>query len=245
MTDIIEGKNPVIELLKAGQPINKILLASNIREREAVTEILRLSRDRGIPVERVDRHVIDKQSATGAHQGVIAYTAVKEYASLDDLLALSAARNEPPLYVILDGIEDPQNLGSILRTAHASGIHGVVIRSRRAAGLTAAVARASAGAVWHLPVARVAGIPQSLETLKSNGLWAIGIDPAGTIDYTRADFRPPTAIVIGAEGKGLSELVLKRCDFIARIPMRGEITSLNASVAAALVMYEAFRQRSR
>ena len=245
MADIIEGKNPVIELLKAGHPINKILLASNIKQGDAVTEILRLARAKGIPVEHVARHIIDKQSTTGANQGVIAYAAVKEYVSLEDLLTLSTEKNEPPLYMILDGIEDPQNLGSILRTAYASGIHGVIIRERRAAGLTATVAKASAGAVWYMPVASVSSIAQAIETFKKNNLWVIGIDRSGKVDYSQMDFKSPTAIVIGSEGKGLSELVRKRCDFMARIPMRGEITSLNASVAAALVMYEAFKQRSR
>ena len=148
MADIIEGKNPVIESLKSGHPISKILLASNIKPGDAVTEILHLASAKSIPVERVARHIIDKQSLTGANQGVIAYAAAKEYVSLKDLLAISAEKNEPPLYVILDGIEDPRNLGSILRTAYASGIHGVIIRERRAAGLTAVVAKASAGAVW-------------------------------------------------------------------------------------------------
>ena len=245
MTDIIEGKNPVIELLKVSHPIDKILLADNIKSGDAVTEILRLARAKGIPVEHVPRHIIDKQSVTSANQGVIAYAAVKEYVGLEDLLALSAEKNEPPLYVILDGIEDPRNLGSILRTAYASGIHGVIIRERRAAGLTAVVAKASAGAVWHMPVARVSSIPQTIETLKRNNLWVIGIDRSGKAEYSQMDFKSPVAIVIGSEGKGLSELVRKRCDFMAHIPMRGEITSLNASVAAALVMYEAFKQRSR
>jgi 23S rRNA (guanosine2251-2'-O)-methyltransferase len=244
MASIIEGKNPVIELLKAGHPIDKILLADNIKPGDAVTEILRLAKVKGIPVERVARHIIDKQSVTGANQGVIAYAAVKEYVSLNDLLAISAEKNEPPLYAILDGIEDPQNLGSILRTAYASGIHGVVIRERRAAGLTATVAKASAGAVWYMPVASVSSIAGAIETLKKNNLWVIGIDRSGEVEYSRMDFKSPTAIVIGSEGKGLSELVRKRCDFMAHIPMRGEITSLNASVAAALVMYEAFRQRN-
>jgi 23S rRNA (guanosine2251-2'-O)-methyltransferase len=245
MASIIEGKNPVIELLKSGHPIDKILLADSIKPGDAVAEILRLARAKGIPVERVPRHIIDKQSITGANQGVIAYAAVKEYVSLNDLLAVSAEKNEPPLYVILDGIEDPQNLGSILRTAYASGIHGVIIRERRAAGLTATVAKASAGAVWYMPVASVSSIAQTVETLKKNNIWVIGIDRSGEVEYSQMDFKSPTAIVIGSEGKGLSELVRKRCDFMAHIPMRGEITSLNASVAAALVMYEAFKQRSR
>jgi len=245
MASIVEGKNPVIELLKSGHPINKILLADSTKPGGAVAEILRLAQVKGIPVERVPRHIIDKQSTTGANQGVIAYTAAKEYASLDDLLAISAEKNEPPLYAILDGIEDPQNLGSILRTAYASGIHGVIIRERGAAGLTATVAKASAGAMWYIPVVSASSIAGAIETLKKNNLWVIGIDRSGEVEYTKMDFKSPVAIVIGSEGRGLSELVRKRCDFLANIPMQGEINSLNASVAAALVMYEAFKQRSR
>jgi 23S rRNA (guanosine2251-2'-O)-methyltransferase len=240
---IIEGKNPVIELLKSGHPLTKILLADGLKLDEAVTEILRLARTKNIPVERVPRHVIDQQSTTAVNQGVIAHTAPKAYASLDDLLSLSVEKNEPPLYVILDGIEDPQNLGSILRTAYATGIHGVVIKERRAAGPTATVARASAGAMWYIPVASVSSIAAAIETLKVNNVWITGIDRSGKEEYTRIDFKSPSAIVIGSEGKGLSKLVRKRCDFLAHIPMRGEINSLNASVAAALVMYEACRQR--
>jgi len=245
MADTIEGRNPVIEALKSGRPINKILLAGDIGRHTAVAQILNLSQARGIPVEYVTRRVIDESSTTSAHQGVIAYAAAKEYISLEDLLTISRERNEPPLYCILDGIEDPQNLGAILRTAEASSIHGVIIRSRRAVGLTAAVAKASAGAIEYVPVARVSNISQTMVTLKRNGVWVVGIDPAGKIDYSQVDFTLPTAIVIGSEGKGLSDLVKKTCDFLASIPMLGKITSLNASIAAALVMYEALKQRSR
>ena len=245
MADTIEGRNPVIEALKSGRPINKILLAGDIGRHTAVAQILNLSQARGIPVEYVTRRVIDESSTTSAHQGVIAYAAAKEYISLEDLLTISRERNEPPLYCILDGIEDPQNLGAILRTAEASSIHGVIIRSRRAVGLTAAVAKASAGAIEYVPVARVSNISQTMVTLKRNGVWVVGIDPAGKIDYSQVDFTLPTAIVIGSEGKGLSDLVKKTCDFLAAIPMLGKITSLNASIAAALVMYEALKQRSR
>ena len=244
MSDIIEGRNPVIEALKSGRPINKILLAGNIGRHAAVAEILHLSQAKGIPVEYVTRRVIDKSSATSAHQGVIAYTAAKEYIALEDLSIISRERNEQPLYCILDGIEDPQNLGAILRTAEASSIHGVVIRSRRAVGLTAAVAKASAGAVEYMPVARVSSISQAIMALKRNSVWIVGIDPIGETDYSQVDFRLPTAIVIGSESNGLSDLVKKRCDSLASIPMRGKMTSLNASVAAALVMYEALKQRS-
>ena len=244
MADIIEGRNPVIEALKSGRPINRILLARDIGRHSAIAEVLHLSQARGIPVEYVTRRVIDESSTTSAHQGVIAYAAVKEYVALENLLITSKERNEPPLYCILDGIEDPQNLGAILRTAEASGIHGVIIRSRRAVGLTAAVAKASSGAVEYVPVARVSNISQAVVTLKRSDVWVVGIDPTGKIDYSQVDFRLATAIVIGGEGKGLSDLVKKRCDSVASIPMRGKITSLNASIAAALVMYEAFKQRS-
>ena len=245
MADIIEGRNPVIEALKSGRPLNKILLARDSGKHSTVAEILYLSRSRGIPIEYVTKSIIDRLSITRAHQGVIAYVAAREYIALEDLITISKERNELPLYCILDGIEDPHNLGAIIRTAEASGVHGVVIRSRRAVGLTAAVAKASAGAVEYLPVAKVSNISQAIETLKKSNIWVIGIDPAGEIDYSKVDFHLPTAIVIGSEGKGLADLVKKRCDYLVSIPMRGRITSLNASIAAALVMYEAFRQRCR
>ncbi len=244
MADIIEGRNPVIEALRSGRPLNKVLLARNIGKHSAIAEILHLSREKGITVEFVGREVLDRLSTTSAHQGVIACVSVKEYVSLEDLFEISRERNEPPLYCVLDGIEDPHNLGAIIRTAEASGFHGIVIRSRRAAGLTAAVARASAGAVEYVPVAAVPNISQAIATLKDSNIWVTGIDRDGDITYNKVDFKPPTAIVIGSEGAGLSDLVKKRCDTLARIPMRGKITSLNASIAAALVMYEAYRQRS-
>ncbi len=243
MADIIEGRNPVIEALRTGRPINKVLLARNVKAQSAVAEILDLSKFRKVPVEYVERRFIDRLTATSSHQGVIAYASVKEYVDLEDLLTISREKNESPLYCILDGIEDPQNLGAIIRTAAASGTHGVIIRSRRAVGLTAAVAKASAGAVEYVPVARVSNISQAMVALKRSGVWVIGIDQTGEIPYSQVDFKLPTAVVIGSEGKGLSDLVKKRCDSLASIPMTEIITSLNASIAAALVMYEAFRQR--
>jgi 23S rRNA (guanosine2251-2'-O)-methyltransferase len=243
MADIIEGRNPVIEALKAGRPVNKILLARNIGLHSAVAEILTLAKSRGIPVEYMERSFIDRLTGTSSHQGVIAYASIKEYVALEDLLTISRERNEPPLYCILDGIEDPRNLGAIIRTAEASGVHGVIIRSRRAVGLTATVAKASAGAVEYVPIARVSNISQAMLALERSGVWVVGIDQTGEILYTQVDFKLSTAIVIGSEGKGLSDLVKKRCDSLASIPMTGIITSLNASIAAALVMYEAFRQR--
>jgi 23S rRNA (guanosine2251-2'-O)-methyltransferase len=241
--EIICGRNPVIEALKSGRPVIKILLADSIRQQAAVSELLHLSQTRKITADFVARDVIERLSKGSNHQGVVAYVAAREYVTLADLLAISRERNEPPLYCLLDGIEDPHNLGAIIRTADASGVHGVVIPAKRAVGITAAVAKASAGAVEYVPVARVPNLSQAIETLKKNNVWVVGIDPSGKIDYTKIDFTLPTAITIGGEGKGLSHLVRQRCDYLASIPMRGKITSLNASVAAALVMYQAFRQR--
>lgn len=244
MSDIIEGRNTVVESLRAGRPINRVLLSRNIQRHSVIAEILRLSREQGIPVEYVDEKVIEKYSVTSASQGVVALAAEKEYLSLDDLLKMTKAKNEPALYCVLDGIEDPQNLGAIIRTADAAGVHGIIVRTRRAAGLTAVVAKVSAGAIEYVPVARVSNISQSLEILKIAGVWIIGVDAHGSQDYTKVDYKVPVAMVIGGEGKGVSELVRKRCDILAQIPMKGHLNSLNASVAAALVMYEAYRQRA-
>lgn len=243
MTDTIEGKNPVLEALKSGRPVNKILLAKGLRNDATVTEIIQLARNGNIPVEYTERHVIARQSVTGSSQGIIAVAAARDYVSLDELLELPAKTGEPALFCILDGIEDPANLGAILRTADATGIQGIIIRSRRAVGLTSTVAKTSAGAIEYIPVARVTNISQAIETLKKHGLWITGIDMDGKTDYVKVDFSLPSAIVIGAEGKGLSPLVKKHCDTIAFIPMKGQISSLNASVAAAIVMHGAFRQR--
>jgi 23S rRNA (guanosine2251-2'-O)-methyltransferase len=208
-----------------------------------IAEILNLAKTKGTPVEYVDETVIRRLSFTAASQGIIAYVAPKDYVSLDDLLAISKSKNEAPLYCILDGIEDPGNLGAILRTADAAGFHGIIVREKRAVGLTPIVAKTSAGAIEYVPVCRVVNISQTIEFLKKENIWVIGIDMAGSVEYTKIDYKIPTAIVIGGEGAGLSDLVRKRCDTIASIPSRGKIASLNASVATAIVMYEAFRQR--
>ncbi|MFA5400985.1 MAG: 23S rRNA (guanosine(2251)-2'-O)-methyltransferase RlmB [Dehalococcoidia bacterium] len=241
--EIIEGRNPLIEALKAGRPVSKIMLDSNIRRHGAVELILNLSRARGVPVEFVDRRILEKQSSTGSSQGVIAFAEVKELIDLGELIDISLVKPDKPLYLLLDGIEDPHNLGAILRTAEATGVHGVIVRERRAAGITPAVVKASAGAVEYVNIARVANIAQAVVTLKKNGIWVTGIDMDGQTDYRAMDFTLPTAIVIGGEGRGLSDLVRRRCDWVVSIPMKGKIMSLNASVAAAVVMYEALRQR--
>jgi len=243
VAEVITGRNPVLEALRAGRPIQKIMLAQNISRHSFTAEIVGLAHSKRIPVEYVPAETIREHSDMVRNQGIIAYTAVKEYYSLEDLFRISREKDEPPLYCILDGMEDPQNLGAIIRSAEASGTHGVIIRTRRAVGLTAAVARASAGAIEYLPVARVVNIAQTIVKLKENGIWVIGVDSAGKEDYRQADFTMPVTIVIGGEGKGISELVRKRCDYLISIPMCGKISSLNASVSAALVMYEALRQR--
>ncbi len=245
MADIIEGRNPVLEALKSGRVLNKILFTEVIGHQLPITEIMSRARARGIPVECVSREALTRMSLTGNHQGVIALAAPQKYFDIEDLFSISAKKEELPIYCVLDGIEDPQNFGSVIRTADAAGIHGIVIRSRRAVGLTPAVARASAGAVEYVPIAMVPNIAQAIEKLKKNNIWCVGVEASGKVDYREIDFKLPVAIVIGGEGKGISDLVKKRCDFLARIPMCGNISSLNASVAAALMMYEAFRQRCK
>ncbi len=243
--DIIEGRNPVIEALRSGRPLTRLLLARTTTGRGAITEVIQLAREHGVPVEYVERQTIERMSATGASQGIIACAAAKEYAGLDDLLAIPQEKGESALFVVLDGVEDPRNLGAVLRTADATGVHGVIIRSRRAVGLTSTVGKTSAGAIEYVPVARVANIYQAIEKLKKNNVWVTGIDMSGKVDYTGVDFKPPTAIVLGGEGAGLSALVRKSCDSLASIPMKGKVTSLNISIAAAVVLYEVLRQRSK
>jgi 23S rRNA (guanosine2251-2'-O)-methyltransferase len=243
MNEAIVGRNPVLEALKAGRSVIRILIDERVRSDARVDEITRRATAAGIPVERVPAGEIDAAASGEVHQGVIAQAPPRPRLDLDGLVALSGEKREPPLYVILDGIEDPQNLGAILRTGEATAVHGVVTRSRRAVGLTPAAVKASAGAAEYLPVVEVPNIAQAIEALRRKGVWTVGIDMSGDRDYVHVDYRPPTAIVIGAEGKGISDLVRKRCDFLARIPMRGRISSLNASVAAGVVLYEVVRQR--
>ncbi len=241
--DVVEGRNPVIEALRSDRTIKRILLASGVGQSPAVEKIFRLARERGMTVERVERREVERLSVTGKSQGVVALAGPKGYVGLKRLLEIGAQRGEATLLVILDGIQDPHNLGAIIRTAEASGVHGVVIPEHRSAGLSAGVARASAGAMEHMAVARVPNLVNVLERLKKQGVWTVGVDPKGTSDFTEVNYQQATALVVGAEGKGLSRLVKERCDALARIPMRGRMASLNASVSAALVMYEAMRQR--
>ncbi len=243
MENTIEGRNPVLEALRSGRTIGKIILLKNIDRHGVIAEILHLAESRGIQVEYLDRAGIDRLAETAANQGVIALAAPKGYVELEELLRIPAARSENAIFVILDGLEDPHNLGAILRTADASGVHGVIIREKREVGLTAAVEKAAAGALEYIPVAKVTNLSRTIEFLKRNNIWIIGIDQGGDTNYTRIDYKPATAIVIGGEGKGLSDLVKKSCDFLGFIPMRGKISSLNASVAAGVVLFEVLRQR--
>lgn len=241
MEETIEGRRAVFEALRAGRPIRRLLV---IRGARGVDDLVGSARRSGVPVQVVERAALDRASATGHHQGVIAVAAVRAYAPLEALFDLAASRGEPPFVVVLDGIEDPQNLGSIVRATDAVGAHGVVVPARRAAGLTAAVARASAGALEHVLVARVSNVVRALEEMKARGLWVVGADRDGSSVYEAPPIAPPVALVIGGEGKGLSRLVRERCDRLVALPMRGAVASLNAAAAAAVLLYEILRHAS-
>lgn len=240
---LIEGRNAVIEALRTEASIDKIFIQKGEVDK-TLGHIASKARAAGIVVVEADRRKLDGMSRTHAHQGVIALAAVREYVSVDDILADAAAKNESPLIVVCDEISDPHNLGAILRTAECAGAHGVIIPKRRSAGLTAVVAKTSAGAVSYIPVARVANIPSLLKDLKKQGVWVFGTAADGTADLYSADLKGPAAIVIGSEGSGMTRLVSENCDFLVSIPMKGRISSLNASAAAAILLYEAVRQRS-
>lgn len=239
---VIEGRNAVIEALRAGTPIDKIYLAKGDTDK-TLGHIASRARSAGVVVVEADRHKLDNMSRTHAHQGVIALAAVREYVSVQSLLDAAAQKGEAPLLVVCDEISDPHNLGAILRTAECAGAHGVIIPKRRSAGLTAIVAKTSAGAVSYMPVARVANLASTLEELKKQGVWIFGTAADGTTTLYEADLKGPAAIVIGSEGSGMSRLVAQHCDFLVRIPLRGSISSLNASAAASVLLYEAVRQR--
>ena len=240
---IIEGRNAVIEALRAGVAIDKIFLARGETD-SALGHIASAAREQGIVVVDADRRKLDGMSRTHAHQGVIAQAAVRAYASVDDILSAAREKGEKPLIVVCDELSDPHNLGAVIRTADAAGAHGVIIPKRRSAGLTAVVAKTSAGAVAHVPVARVPNLPALLRQLKEEGLWIFGTAMDGSTPLYQADLKGPAAIVIGSEGEGMGRLVGETCDFTLSIPMFGKINSLNASAAAAVLLYEAVRQRT-
>lgn len=233
--DIVVGRNPVSEALRSGREIDRIVVTKG-EKNGAVVGILAKAKKLNIPIKEADARKLDYLSGHANHQGIIAYTAVKEYSSIDEIFKLAEERNEKPFIVVLDEIEDPHNLGAIIRTAECTGVHGVIIPKRRSAGLSFAVSKASAGAVEYVPVARVTNISSTIEQLKKRGVWVYGADMNGT-DYTECDFSGAAALVIGNEGKGISRLVREKCDEIVSLPMKGKIKSLNASVAAGVLMY--------
>jgi 23S rRNA (guanosine2251-2'-O)-methyltransferase len=239
----IEGRNPVLEALRAGHEINKIYAVKG-EATGSLKSILDLAARKRIPVNFLELQVLDKMAATRNHQGVIAFAASWKYATVDLILEQAAKKGEPPLVLILDGVEDPQNLGSIIRTAEAAGAHGIIIPERRAAGLSVAVSRASAGAIEYIPVARVTNLTRTIEDLKKAGLWFSAAEMTGKIAFQQADLKGPIGLVIGGEGKGISRLVAEHCDQIIRLPMWGQVNSLNVAVATGITLYEIRRQRS-
>lgn len=239
---VIEGRNAVLEALRAGRPIDKLYIARGETD-STLSYIASAARGKGIVVSEADRRKLDGMSVTHAHQGVIAVTAVQEYASVEDILELARNRGEAPLIVVCDELSDPHNLGAVIRTAECAGAHGVIIPRHRSAGLTAVVAKTSAGAVFHLPVARVPNLTAALRDLKKEGLWIFGTAADGDTSLYKADLKGPAAIVIGSEGEGMGRLITETCDFRVSIPLKGKLSSLNASAAAAILLYEAVRQR--
>ncbi len=240
--DIIEGRNAVIEALRAGRAIDKVFIAKGDTD-QTLGHIASKARSSGIVVVDADRRKLDEMSVTHAHQGVIAVAAVREYASVDDILRIASDRGEEPFIIICDRISDPHNLGAVIRTAEAAGAHGIVIPKRRSAGLTAVVGKTSAGAAEHIAVARVANLASALNDLKKAGVWVFGTAADGNASLWDTDFTGPVALVIGSEGDGMSRIVSETCDFTVSIPMYGRVSSLNASVSAALIIYETVRQR--
>ncbi len=243
MSEIIVGRNPVLSSLRSGHPINRLLIAKNAVGHPPISEILDLARSQKIPFQLVERSVLDRMNSK--NQGVIALAAAHRYFEVENLLKQASDRHEKPLLVMLDGMEDPQNLGAILRSSEAAGAHVVIIRQRREVPLTGAVAKASAGAIEYIKVARVTNLTSTIKDLKEQGLWVIGVEAGGQKNFWETDFKGPVVIVIGSEGKGISRLVKENCDFLVSIPMLGRVPSLNASVAAGIILYEVVRQRNR
>ena len=240
--DVLVGRNAVTEALKSGRGINKLWIASGDRE-GSVAEIAALAKERGIVVQYVERAKIEALAGGHRHQGVLAYVAPVPYAELDDILKAAEEKGEAPFLVLLDELEDPHNLGALLRTADATGVHGILIPKRRSVSLNATVAKTSAGAVEYVPVARIGNIAQTLKKLKEKGFWVAGADMDGEKAYYEADLSGPLVLVVGSEGRGMSRLTKEACDFIVSMPMVGRINSLNASVAGSILMYESMRQR--
>lgn len=241
--DFVMGIHAVQELVKSAHPINRLYVEAGARDRK-VERLVQQTKKKGVIVQPVPKQKLDQMTDHGVHQGVVAAVAAYEYATIDDLFQKAEAAGEDSFFLILDGIKDPHNLGSMLRTADVAGVHGIIIPNRRAAGLTTTVAKISTGAIEHVPVARVTNISRTIEELKSRGVWVFGTDMAGQ-NVWEMDATLPLAVVIGEEEKGISPGVKKHLDGVLTIPMKGHMQSLNASVAAALLMYEVYRKRSK
>ena len=241
--EIVEGRNAVIEALRAGRAIDKIFINKGEVDK-TLGHIASKAREKGIVVVECDRRKLDFMSQTKAHQGVVAVVGVREYCSIEDIFAIAEERGEAPFIVVCDEISDPHNLGAIIRSAECAGAHGVIIPKRRSAGLTAVVDKSSAGAAEHMAIARVPNIPAAIKELKDKGVWVYGTAADGQNDLWHTDFTGSLALVIGSEGDGMGRLVKESCDFIVSLPMKGKVSSLNASAAGAIVMYEILRQRS-
>lgn len=240
--DVLIGRNAVIEAIRSGRGINKLLIADGDKE-GSVKEVISLAKEQGIVIQFVERSKIESIAGGLRHQGVLAYVAPVAYSDLETILQAAETKGEAPFLLLLDELEDPHNLGALLRTADATGVHGVLIPKRRSVPLTATVAKTSAGAVEYVPVARIGNIAQTLRKLKDKGFWVAGADMDGSQNYYEADLTGPLVLVVGSEGHGMSRLTKEQCDFIVKMPMVGKINSLNASVAGSILMYESMRQR--
>jgi 23S rRNA (guanosine2251-2'-O)-methyltransferase len=247
MTELLYGRNAVRETIRAGRrTMHRLVVSNGVQETGVIAEIVKLAELAGMTIQRVERQVLDKQMRDANHQGVMLETGEYPYVELDECLALAAERGESPLLLLLDHLQDPQNIGTLLRTAEVVGIHGVALPGRRAAEITPAVVNASSGATEHLKIVLVGNLSQTIATLQKQGIWVVGLeDDEQAQDLDSADLNLPLALVVGAEGPGLARLVRERCDFLVRLPMAGQIASLNASVAGSIALYSAWRQRSR
>ncbi|HZU02789.1 MAG TPA: 23S rRNA (guanosine(2251)-2'-O)-methyltransferase RlmB [Ktedonobacteraceae bacterium] len=245
MSEYVWGRNPVLETLRSARQVKRILLAEGHREAPALASILKEAERRHVPVEVVPRPRLDQISHGAVHQGCIALVEERKYVAVDAILAYAASKNEAPFLLILDAIQDVNNLGSLIRTAEAAGIHGVVLPEHRAAEVNATVVKTSAGATEHLLIAQVTNLTQSIEQLKKQNIWVVGLAGEAKMLYHQADLTGPLALVVGNEGKGISRLVREHCDLLIKLPMHGHINSLNAAVAGSIAIYEALRQRER
>lgn len=242
--DIIYGRNPVLEAFRAGRPVRRLLLADNLREEPRLQELRRLAADRKLSVEPADRHLLDDIAHSEAHQGVVAYVARRKYWDLEPMAREALAERGDALLLMLDSLQDPQNLGTLSRSAEATGVGGIVLSSNRSPEITPSVVKASAGAAEHLRYARVANLAQATDTLKGLGFWIVGLAGEAETSYTDFDYRRPLVLIVGAEGEGMHQLLRKKCDALVSLPMLGQVGSLNAAVAGSVLLYEVIRQRA-